>query len=66
MTNARSLDNEKLVTKLKFLVTEEKKNVAAQIVLLKEAKRRKLALNLGYPSLIEFCEKELGLTRDQA
>ena len=45
MTNARSLDNEKLVTKLKFLVTEEKKNVAAQIVLLKEAKRRKLALN---------------------
>ena len=66
MTNARSLDNEKLVTKLKFLVAEEKKNVAAQIVLLKEVKRRKLGLDLGYPSLIEFCEKELGLTRDQA
>ena len=66
MTKIKTLDNKTLVIKLKELVAAEKKNVAAQIALLKEIKQRNLTLELGYPSLMAFCEEELGLTKDQA
>jgi len=66
MTNVRALNNDQLINKMNYLISEETKNVAAQIVLLKEVKRRKLAIAMGYPSLLEFCVSELGLTRDQA
>ena len=66
MTNVKKIDDKALVKKAKFLVAEETKNVTAQIVLLKEIKHRKLALRLGFSSLIDFCVKELGLTKDQA
>lgn len=66
MTNVKKLNNKSLIEKLIFLVSEEKKNVAAQIVLLKEVRKRKMALEMGYPNLVEFCVGELGLTRDQA
>src|SRR5690606_25931177 len=62
----KSLNDQNLVAKIKTLVAEEKKNVAAQIALLKEIKHRKIALAMGYSSLADFCEKELGLTADQA
>ena len=58
MTNVRYLDDQNLVGKIKSLVAQERENIAAQIVLLKEIKRRKLAIDLGYASLIDFCEKE--------
>ena len=66
MTNVKKLTNQELIAKLKFLVAEEKKNIAAQIVLLKEVRKRKMALEMGYSNLLEFCVGELGLTRDQA
>jgi hypothetical protein len=66
MTNVKELNNKELISKLQSLVAEEKKNVAAQIVILKEVRQRKLALEMGYPNLLEFCAVELGLTRDQA
>ena len=66
MTKIKTLTNTALVGKLKLLVAAEKKNVAAQIALLKEVKQRKLALALGHPHLLSFCEHELGLTKDQA
>ena len=66
MTKVGALNNEAIIVKLKTLVAEEKKNVTAQISLLREIKRRRLSLELGYPSLMAFCEEELGLTKDQA
>jgi len=66
MTNVKKLNNKELIQKLTFLVAEEKKNIAAQIVLLKEVRKRKMALEMGYSNLLEFCVGELGLTRDQA
>jgi len=66
VTNVKALNNQDHVAKIKFLVAEEKKNLAAQIVLLKEVRTRKLALAMGYPNLVEFCTRELGLSRDQA
>jgi len=66
MTNVKNLNNQQLVEKIKFLVAEEQKNISAQIVLLKEVRQRKLSLAMGYPSLLEFCANELGLTRDQS
>ena len=66
MTNVKKLNNQQLIYKVKFLVNEEKKNIAAQITLLKEIRTRKLAVSLGYSNLISFCQQELGLTRDQA
>ena len=66
MTNVKKLNNQELMEKLTFLVSEEKKNIAAQIVLLKEVRKRKMALEMGYTNLLEFCVGELGLTRDQA
>src|SRR5690606_21639635 len=66
MTKVRTLADQQVVEKLKYLVSEEKKNIAAQIDLLKEVKRRKLAIALGYANLVEFCKQELGLTANQA
>jgi len=66
MTNVKTLNNNELVEKLKFLVSEELKNISAQIVLLKEVRQRKIAVAMGYPNLLEFCVSELGLTRDQS
>ena len=66
MTNVKKLDNKNLINKIRYLISEEKKNIAAQIVILKEIRSRKLAISLGYPNLITFCQEELGLSRDQA
>lgn len=66
MTNVQALNDKQLVNKIKFLISEERKNISAQIVILKEIKSRNLAIAMGYPSLLEFCVQELGLTKDQA
>ena len=66
MTNVKTLNDQQLVQKIKFLISEEHKNISAQIALLKEVRQRKLALAMGYPNLLEFCVSELGLTRDQS
>ncbi len=52
--------NEKLVFKLKDLVSSERNILAEILDLLREADRRNLYVDMGYPSLYEFCVGHLG------
>lgn len=61
-----SLTNENIVHQLKQLVDEERKIAAQVIAYLHEVDARKLHLELGYPSLYEFCTRELGYSEGSA
>jgi hypothetical protein len=49
-----------LVIDLKNLVREERKITSQILEYLREVERRKLFLTIGFPSLYEFCTRELG------
>jgi 5-methylcytosine-specific restriction endonuclease McrA len=58
--------NFELLNNLKTLVGEERKILAEILENLREVESRKLFLDLGYPSLFEFCVKELGYSEGSA
>ena len=58
--NLKSLSNSVLVSELKSKVLEERKLLNEILELLFEVSSRKLYLDLAYPSLFEFCVRELG------
>ena len=63
---AMALSNSCLVETLKGLVGEERKILAQILEYLREVERRKIFLEIGYPSLFEFCIRELGYSEGSA
>ncbi|MBK9294141.1 MAG: HNH endonuclease [Oligoflexia bacterium] len=64
--NIKKLDNNKLILELKNLVSEERKLLSLVLDYLSEVQSRKLYLELGFPSLFEFCVKELQYSESAA
>ena len=60
MENIRLLPNNSLVTKLRSLIKEEREISLKILELINEAERRRLHLELGFPSLFEWLTRELG------
>ena len=64
--NLTSLKNDSLILNLKNLVSEERKILSTIIDYLHEVNTRKLHLQMAYPTLFEFCVKELGYSASAA
>lgn len=62
----QALNDDQLINHLKVLVRQEREDTAAVIEHLAEINRRKLAEKRGYPSLFEYCVKELGYPEPSA
>jgi hypothetical protein len=60
MINHAKTSDSDLISRLKALAVEERKVVAQILDLLQEVDRRRLFADFGYPSLWEFCTRELG------
>lgn len=58
--------NQTLLLELKTLVKKEREILGQILELLKEVDRRKLYLDLAYPSLFEFCVDHLGYSESAA
>jgi len=58
--NFKMISDRELIAKLKNLVVEERKITTEILRFLKEVEARRLYATWGYPSLFEFCTKELG------
>jgi hypothetical protein len=61
-----SLNDEKLLGNLKRLKSQERKCQAKFLIHLAEVDRRKLHLELAYPSLFKYVVEELGLSESSA
>src|SRR5919197_5365176 len=66
MTDARSLDDGSLTTKLKSLARTEREATVALIVHLAEFDQRQLYRGAGFPSLFQYCVEVLRLSEDAA
>lgn len=55
----KHLSNDQLILEIKHLVKEETRLTSRILDYLKEVEFRKIYLKMGYPSLFEFCIKEL-------
>ncbi|MBK9294799.1 MAG: HNH endonuclease [Oligoflexia bacterium] len=62
----KTLSKNDLITELKNLVSEERKLLSLVLDYLSEVQSRKLYLEMGYPSLFEFCVKELNYSESSA
>jgi hypothetical protein len=62
----RALSDSELLVRVKDSVTEERKHTAMVLEYLREIDRRRLYADSGYPSLWEFCTKELGYSEASA
>ena len=60
------ISNEELETLLQNKVAEERKITVEIIQLLEEVSRRRIYLERGYGSLIEYCIKKLGYSESAA
>ncbi|MBL7687005.1 MAG: HNH endonuclease [Bdellovibrionaceae bacterium] len=60
MENLPLLSNEILVTKLRGLIQEEREISLKILELINEVERRRLHLELGYPSLFDWLTRDLG------
>ncbi len=60
------LGDRELLTALKSLVVQDRATTAALIAHLAEADYRRLYLPAGYPSMREYCVRELGMSEDAA
>lgn len=58
-TDLRQLTDDELIESLKRLVGDERRTVAAVLRHLNEFDRRKIAAGKGFPSLFEYCVREL-------
>jgi len=59
------LNDFELVEELKTLVQQERELVTLTLRRLREVEQRKIYLDRAYPSLFEFCRKELGLSETE-
>ncbi|MBK9294958.1 MAG: HNH endonuclease [Oligoflexia bacterium] len=66
ITEPKKLNNSKLLVQLKNLVSEERKLLSLVLDYLSEVQSRRLYLELGFPSLFEFCVKELNYSESAA
>ena len=66
MDDLRALDDRQLIGSLEDLVARSRRIGAGLIAHLAEMERRKLYLELGYPSLYAFCLEALRLSEDVA
>lgn len=64
--NLKIVSNDSLIIELKDKVKEERKLLNEILELLSEVSARRLYLDLAYPSLFEFCVKELGYSTSAA
>ncbi len=55
-----------LVSELKSMISEEREILVAIVAYLSEVDRRDLHLELGFPSLFDFCVRELGYSEWEA
>lgn len=62
----RSLSDEKLHSKVKWLTREERNLLTPILHLLREVEARRLFSSMGYQSLFEYAMKECGYSEDQA
>ena len=65
-TNLRGLSNRELLARVKELVSRERAVTLEILVHLVEVERRRLHLELGYPSLFEYCLRHLGYSSSAA
>jgi hypothetical protein len=64
--NLYSISDEELIEKLRGHVVEERRVVTAILEYLREVDRRRLYADAGYPSLWDFCIRELGYSEGAA
>lgn len=62
----KHLTNSILIQELKQAVIEERKITAQILEYLREVEHRKLFIEMGYPSLFEFCRRELNYSEGSA
>lgn len=65
-SNPQLLNNQLLITELKVLVNNERLLLSKLLDYLSEVDSRRLYLELGYPSLFEFCVRELNYSEASA
>jgi 5-methylcytosine-specific restriction endonuclease McrA len=66
MQTITTLSNSDLLTKTRALVSEERRLTALVLNHLQEVERRRLHLELGFSSLFDFCQRELGYSENEA
>lgn len=66
MTNLKALTNDELIASLKALVGDERAVVVAVLRHLSEFEDRRLATKTGFPSLFEYCVRELRYAQGEA
>jgi len=66
LSNARSLDDSVLTTRVKTLAAAEREATVALIVHLAEFDQRQLYRGAGFPSLFQYCVEVLRLSEDAA
>jgi 5-methylcytosine-specific restriction endonuclease McrA len=64
--SARSLSDDQLIERLRGHVLEERRVVTSILEYLREVDRRRLYAEAGYPSLWDFCIRELGYSEGAA
>jgi len=64
--NLKKLNNEELISHLKTKVADERKILTQILRDLREVESRKLFAQMGYPSLFEFCVRELQYSEGSA
>jgi hypothetical protein len=65
-SNFKISSNETLIAELKTLVENERQTLIKIIDCLHEVESRRLHLEMAYPSLFDFCVKELGYSESAA
>lgn len=66
MDNLKTLTNEQLIASLKDLVGDERGVVVAVLRHLTEFEDRRLAIKTGFPSLFDYCVRELRYAQGEA
>lgn len=66
MNNLKTLTNEELIASIKALVGDERSVVVAVLKHLSEFEDRRLATKTGFPSLFEYCVRELRYAQGEA
>jgi hypothetical protein len=66
MKSLKHLSNPDLIANTRSLAVEERRITALVLDHLEEIEARRVHLDMGYPSLFEFCRRELGYSEDQA
>src|SRR6185312_932661 len=66
MSSLSQLSNDELMQAMHRLLATHRRNTAAIVEHLAEMDHRRLAVEIGYPSLFAYCRDALGFTEDEA